>query len=90
MSIQTSAKSGTVELDGQKIGDLTDGSMDEYTLVPDGNSHKLTVIGQEKRLFAVEFQATAGSRPQVTALDANDFSWSLAWVRAQRCMGAIS
>jgi tetratricopeptide (TPR) repeat protein len=72
LSIQTSAKSGTVELDGKKIGDLSDGSMDESSLVPDGGSHKLSVVGTGRRLFTVEFQAAAGSRPQVTALDAND------------------
>jgi serine/threonine-protein kinase len=72
VSIQTSAKSGTVELDGQKISDLIDGSMDEFSLTPDGNSHKLTVKGQGKQLFAIDFQAVPGSRPQVTALDAND------------------
>jgi serine/threonine-protein kinase len=73
LSIQISAKSGTVELDGQKISDLTDGSMDDYTLVPDGTNHKLSVISQEKPLFAVDFQATAGSSPQVTASVTNDF-----------------
>ncbi len=72
VSIQISAKSGTVELDGQQIRDLIDGSMDEFNLTPDGNSHKLAVIGQGKQLFAVDFQAAPGSRPRVTALDAND------------------
>jgi serine/threonine protein kinase len=72
LSIQTSAKSGTVELDGRKIGDLSDGSMDEYSLPPDGGSHKLSVVGQGRRLFTVEFQSVAGSRPQVTLLDTKD------------------
>jgi serine/threonine protein kinase len=72
VSIQTSAKSGTVELDGRKISDLSQGSLDEFSLTPDGNSHKLTVIGQGKQLFAVDFQAVPGSRPQVTVLAAND------------------
>ena len=72
LSIQTSEKSGIVQLDGQKIGDLSDGSLAEYDLAPDGNSHKLSVLAQGKRLFTVELQAQAGSRPQVTALDASD------------------
>jgi len=71
VAIQTAEKSGTVELDGQKIGDLSDGNMDEYDLVLDGNGHKLTVTAQGKRLFAVELQAVLGSVPQVTAFDAN-------------------
>lgn len=72
LSIQTSEKSGIVLLDGQKIGDLSDGSMSEYDLAPDGNSHKLSVLVQGKRLFTVDLQAQAGSRPQVTGLDASD------------------
>ena len=72
LSIQTSEKNGIVQLDGQKIGDLADGSMNEYDLAPDGNSHKLSVLTQGKRLFTVELRAQAGSPPQVTALDASD------------------
>ena len=72
LSIQTTAKSGTVKLDGQPIGDLINGSMDEFSLKPDGKGHTLTVIAQGKQLFAVDFQAVPGSRPQVTALDAHD------------------
>ena len=71
LSIQTAEKSGTVELDGQKIGDLSDGNMDEYDLVLDGNGHKLSVTAQGKRLFAVDLQAVPGSVPQVTGFDAN-------------------
>jgi len=70
LSIQTSEKSGTVELDGQKIGDLSDGNMDEYDLVPDGNGHKLSVTAGGKPLFAVELRAVRGSPPEVNAFDA--------------------
>lgn len=69
LSIQTSEKSGTVELDGQKIGDLSGGSMDEYDLVPDGNAHKLSVMVRGKQLFAVTLRAVVGSPPQVDAFD---------------------
>ena len=72
LSIQTSESNGSVQLDGQKIGDLSDGSMNEYDLAPDGNTHRLSVLAQGKRLFTVELQAQPGSRPQVTALDATD------------------
>jgi len=72
LSIQTSEKSGIVQLDGQKIGDLSDGSMNEYDLAPDGNSHKLSVLTPGKRLFTIELQARAGSPPQITSLDASD------------------
>jgi serine/threonine-protein kinase len=72
LSIQTSEKTGTVELDGQKITDLSDGNMDEYDLVADGNDHKLSVSARGKRLFAVEFQAVAGSPPQVKTFVVKD------------------
>ena len=71
LSIQTSGKNGTVELDGKKIADLTDGAMEEYDLVPDGNSHQLAVAADGRRLFEVELQAAPGSLPQVKAFDAN-------------------
>jgi hypothetical protein len=72
LSIQTSQKSGTVQLDGQTIGNLSSGNMDEYDLVPDGNNHKLRVTTLGKQLFTVEFEALAGSAPQVKAFDADD------------------
>ena len=72
LSIQTSEKSGTVELDGKTISDLPGGNMDEYDLVLDGNRHKLSVTAQGKRLFSVELQAVAGALPEVNAFDAND------------------
>jgi serine/threonine protein kinase len=72
LSIHTSAKSGTVELDGQKIDDFSDGSMPEHELVSDGKAHKLSVTAQGKPLFTLELQSAVGSVPQVTSLDAND------------------
>ena len=71
LSIQTSEKSGAVELDGQKISELSDGNMDEYDLAPDGNGHRLSVTVGGKPLFAVELRALPGSPPQVNAFDAN-------------------
>jgi tetratricopeptide (TPR) repeat protein len=70
LSIQTSEKSGTVEMDGKKIADLTDGNLDEYDFVPDGNGHELGVTAQGKRLFAIQLQAVPGSVPPVNTFDA--------------------
>ena len=70
LSIQTSEKSGTVELDAKKIADLADGNMDGYDFVPDGYSHELTVSEGGKQLFAVQLQAVPGALPQVDAFDA--------------------
>ncbi len=70
LSIQTSEKSGTVELDAKKIGDLTDGNLDGYDFVPDGYSHELSVSERGKQLFAVQLQAVPGALPQVDAFDA--------------------
>jgi Tfp pilus assembly protein PilF len=70
LSIQTSEKSGTVELDAKKIADLADGNMDGYDFVPDGYSHELTVSEQGRQLFAVQLQAVPGALPQVDAFEA--------------------
>jgi serine/threonine-protein kinase len=72
LSIHTSETGGSVELDGQKISDLTDGSLDEYELPANGATHKVSVMAQGKPLFTVEVQVPAGSQPRVTALDASD------------------
>ncbi|HEY6338966.1 MAG TPA: protein kinase [Candidatus Sulfotelmatobacter sp.] len=71
LSVQTAEKNGSVQLDGQTIADLSDGNLEEYDFVPDGNSHELSVTAQGKRLFAVQLQAAPGSLPQVGAFDAN-------------------
>jgi len=70
LSIQTSEKSGMVELDAKKIADLADGNMDGYDFVPDGYSHELTVSENGKQLFAVQLQAMPGALPQVDTFDA--------------------
>ena len=72
LSVQAPENSGIVELDGQKIGDLSGGSLDEYDLTPDGNTHKLSVTAQGKRIFTIEFKAPAGSRPEVVGMEGND------------------
>ena len=70
MSIQTSEKSGAVDLDGKKVADLADGNLDEYDLVPDGENHEFSVTANGKRLLALRPQAVPGSLPQVNAFDA--------------------
>jgi tetratricopeptide (TPR) repeat protein len=70
LSIQTSEKSGTVDLDGKKVADLADGNLDEYDLVPDGESHEFSVTANSKQLLAVQLRAVPGSLPQVIAFDA--------------------
>lgn len=70
ISVMTSEKSGTVELDGEKFGDLSEGSMEGRELPLDGNSHQLSVVAQGKQVFRIEFKGTPGSRAQVSPLDA--------------------
>ena len=72
LSIQTPENGGMVELDGQKISDLPGGSLDEYDLTPDENTHKLSVTDQGKKIFTIEFKAPAGSRPQIVAMEGTD------------------
>ena len=71
LSVHTSGSAGTAELDGQKIADLADGSL-EYDLAPDGTPHKLTVSAGGKQLFTCSVLVAAGQQPQIIGLDAND------------------
>lgn len=71
LSVQTSEKSGTAEIDGQKV-DLADGSLEAHELPPDGKSHQLSVVASGRRLFTIEFQAIPGAQPKLSALAAND------------------
>ena len=71
LSVHTSANGGTAELDGQRIADLTDGSL-EYDLTSDGAAHQLTVSTNGKPVFTVNVQASPGQQPQVSGADEND------------------
>ncbi len=71
LSVHTTGNAGTAELDGQKIADLTDGSL-EYDLPTDGVAHKLTVSANSKPIFTLNVQATAGQEPQITGVDGSD------------------
>jgi len=71
LSVHTSASEGTAELDGQKIADLTDGTM-EYALTSDGAVHKLTVSTNGKTVFTLDVRALAGQQPQVGGVEGND------------------
>ena len=71
ISVQNAEKSGTVELDGAKIGSLVDGSMDGE-FVPDGKSHKLSATAGGRRLWTIEVQTTPGERPRLGPVSAKD------------------
>jgi len=71
LSVHTSASEGSAELDGQKIADLSDGTM-EYALPTDGAVHKLALSAGRKTLFSLNVRASAGQQPQVSGVNAND------------------
>ena len=71
LSVHASATSGSAKLDGQKVADLTDGSL-EYDLPADAVAHNLSVSSNGKQLFAFNVQAAAGQQPQVTGFDVAD------------------
>jgi serine/threonine protein kinase len=71
LSIHTSEATGSVALDELKVGDLTDGSLDD-DLPADGKTHILSVAVQGRPLFTVELQIQTGGQPRVSKLDAND------------------
>ncbi len=72
LSIHTPEAQGSVEIDGQKVGDLVEGDLDEYDLPADGNTHKLTVNAQARKVFSVDMQVTPGGQPKVTAFDGDN------------------
>ena len=73
LSIETAEKDGAVELDNQKVGDLSNGSLDGYEFTPDGKPHTLSVLSRGRKLFTVAFQAIPGAAPRLTPLGAEDF-----------------
>jgi serine/threonine protein kinase len=72
LSIQIPENGGTVQLDGQKIADLSGGLLDEYDLPPDGTTHKLSVAAQGKQIFIIDFKTPAGSRPRLVEMEGTD------------------
>jgi len=71
LSVHTSASEGSAELDGQKIADLTDGTM-EYALAADGAEHKLTISANGKRVLSLNVRASAGQPPQISGVEGSD------------------
>ena len=71
LSVHMSGNGGTAELDGQKIADFTDGSLD-YDLTTDGLAHKLTVSANGKPTFSLNLEASAGQQPQITGVDGSE------------------
>jgi serine/threonine-protein kinase len=72
LSIQTSLTGGTVEVDGQKASDLSEGSVPDYPMPTDNAAHKLTVLSKGAPGLAIDFQAQPGARPQVSKLESRD------------------
>ena len=71
LSVRTSTSGGSAELDGHKIADFTDGSL-EYDLPADAVAHKLSVSANGKQQFAFNVQVAPGQQPQITAFDVPD------------------
>jgi len=72
IAITTREKSGSVLLDGSAAGDLTDGSIDELDVNPDGNSHTLVLTAGGRQLANLKFDAKAGERPRLTSMKSPD------------------
>ena len=69
--IHTAETAGDVELDGQKIGDLTDSELDA-SVPADANTHKFVLKTPSKTLFSIDLQTSVGGQPHITAFDARD------------------
>jgi len=62
---------GTVELDGQKIGNLAEGNL-EYPLPADANTHKIAVVTPVKTLFGIDLKTSIAGQPRVIEMNAKD------------------
>jgi len=71
LSIHTSDTAGTIKLDGQQIGDLSDGPLDQ-DLTPDANPHSLVVSAPGKPAVSLQIQIPAGGQPSISGLSAKD------------------
>jgi len=70
LRIFTSEQAGTVFLDGQKAGELTQGVLlDNLTLPADGAPHKMLVRTATGDLFGAAFTASAGTRAMLDPID---------------------
>ena len=63
---------GSVELDGKRVADLTEGALDDYALPTDGASHKLTVSAHGRSIFSIEMQVAPAAQPKITSLVGED------------------
>jgi serine/threonine-protein kinase len=63
--LATDQKVGAIELDGNKVGELRDGSADEVEVPADGLSHSLAVVVGSKRTVTLKFKTDPGERPQL-------------------------
>jgi serine/threonine protein kinase len=72
VSLATGEKSGSVEMDGNKVTDLTDGLADGVEVPADGQSHTVAVVVARKRLITFSLKANPGERPQVDPVSNKD------------------
>jgi serine/threonine-protein kinase len=65
VSVATGEKSGEVQLDGTKVGDLVDGSADDVRVPADGQSHSLALVAGGKRTVELKVKSAPGNRPEL-------------------------
>ena len=65
-------KSGEVDLDGVKIGDLVAGSIDGVDIPADGKSHTLLLSANSQRPISLDFTASPGERPHLSPFKSKD------------------
>jgi serine/threonine protein kinase len=65
-------KSGEIDLDGVKVGDLVAGSIDGVDVPVDGKSHTLLLTANGQRLATLDFTANPGERPHLNPIKGKD------------------
>ena len=72
VSLSMADKSGTVELDGSKAGELSDGGAEGVEVPADGNVHTLAVTAGGKRVLSLGITAVPGEKPQLQPVSNHD------------------
>ena len=72
VSLATGEKSGTIELDGNPVGELSNGATDGVEVPADGESHALSVVAGGKHTINLRIKTSPGGRPELDPIGNQD------------------
>ncbi len=68
ITVTTGANSGYLQVDGDKVADLVDGSIDGVDLPANGERHTLALVVNGQSITSLEFESKPGQRPALSAI----------------------